>query len=154
MTNSPHNIYALEGHEGIDCCEDPTPAQCYHNCQKLSGDGDDEVDYTVRVWDIHRGICLRVLNIGTVDLVEYRSQNSNYAYQPCVVAFAPDGVRLATCMREGEKDAPVRVWDMTSDKDWLVLHHETEVSSVMFAPDGQYLVSVARFEKNCTSVEC
>ena len=56
-----------------------------------------------------------------------------------VVAFSPDGVRLAT----GSEDGTVRLWDVQSGKELAVLHHESGVSAVAFSPDGSRLATTA-----------
>jgi hypothetical protein len=53
------------------------------------------------------------------------------------VAFAPDGIRLATASDDGT----ARVWDVASGAELHTLHHQGSVEDVAFAPDGTRLAT-------------
>jgi WD40 repeat protein len=53
-----------------------------------------------------------------------------------VVAFAPDGTRLAT-----SDDRTARVWDVASGAELHTLRHQDRVEDVAFAPDGTRLAT-------------
>jgi WD40 repeat protein len=59
---------------------------------------------------------------------------------PGTFAFSPDCKRLAT----GLIDGTVKVWDLTSGQDTLVLNgHTNSVSGLAFSPGGHHLISAS-----------
>ena len=55
-----------------------------------------------------------------------------------MLAFSPDGASVAT----GASDGSVRLFDVDSETQTLVLHAPDAVRSVAFSPDGSLLASV------------
>ena len=81
-------------------------------------------DYTVRLWEVETGHCLRVLE-GHLDGV-----NS--------VAWSPDGRRALS----GSDDNTVRVWEVESGRTLGVLKgHTNSLWSVTWSPDGRRALS-------------
>ena len=81
-------------------------------------------DYTLRVWDLETGVCLRVLEGHTAAV---RS-----------VSVMPDGRRAVS----GSEDKTLRVWDLGTGVCLRVLEGHMEwVKSVSVTPDGRRAVS-------------
>jgi WD40 repeat protein len=82
-------------------------------------------DYTLRVWDLESGECLRVLEGHTNMVVS--------------VSITPDGKRAAS----GSWDETLRVWDLESGECLRVLEGHTYITSVSITPDGKKAVSTS-----------
>ncbi|MDQ2974882.1 MAG: WD40 repeat domain-containing protein [Acidobacteriota bacterium] len=80
---------------------------------------------------------IRILDGRTGDLL---AQCRCHKQKACVVAFSPDGKRLAS----GHQDGAVRIWRTTSGKEEKCRTiHETSVWSLAFSPDGQDLLAAS-----------
>jgi WD40 repeat protein len=77
----------------------------------------------VKVWDASTGGLLLTLR-----------GHSNIVWS---VAFSPDGQRLAS----GSEDKTVKLWDVSTGRQVLVLPHTSRVQSVAFRPGGKQFAS-------------
>jgi WD40 repeat protein len=82
------------------------------------------VNRQVRIWDVESGALIATL--------------PGQPTQIGAVVFSPDGASVAT----GAFDGSVRVFDVDSETQSLVLHAPDAVRSVAFSPDGSLLASV------------
>jgi WD40 repeat protein len=81
-------------------------------------------DQTIRLWDRHTGMCLKILQ-----------GHTNWIHS---VAFSPDGQLLASA----SSDQTIQIWDTaTGDRLKTLVGHYSHVWSVAFSPDGQFLAS-------------
>jgi WD40 repeat protein len=82
-------------------------------------------DYTIRLWDIDAGQCLKVLEGHTDQVLSVR--------------FSPVQQSLAS----GSQDRTIRLWDLqnTHYPFKTLLGHTDKVFSVCFSPDGRTLAS-------------
>lgn len=86
-------------------------------------------DGCVRLWEAATGRYLRELRAGSPVLT---------------LAFSPDGQRLAAAGGDWTLGEPcgIKVWDVTTGLEVQALQgHQNAVTSVVFTPDGRYLVS-------------
>ena len=83
-------------------------------------------DYTVKVWDVQTGECIRTLK-GHEEYVQS-------------AAFSPDGKRIVSA----SDDETVKVWDAQTGECIRTLEgHENFVNSAAFSPDGKRIVSTS-----------
>jgi len=83
-------------------------------------------DYSVKLWDIESGSCLRTFE-------GHRSYVRS-------VAFTPDG----TCILSGSQDKTLRLWDVMSGECLKVLDgSEFGINDIAISPNGQYAVSAS-----------
>jgi small GTP-binding protein len=88
------------------------------------------VDRTIRIWDAHRGECVRILKGHT---------NNVYSVQ-----WSRTGKRLASASR----DNTIRLWGTASGKPLQTLEGHTHmVTSVAWSPNGRHLAS-ASYDKS------
>ena len=78
----------------------------------------------VRIWDVETGALVATLPGQPAEIL--------------AVVFSPDGASVAT----GASDGTVRLFDVRSETERLVLHGPDAVRSVAFSPDGSLLASV------------
>ncbi|SHN47005.1 protein kinase domain-containing protein [Cryptosporangium aurantiacum] len=93
---------------------------------------------TIRVWDLHSGHCLRVIETQSAQIL--------------AVAFSPDG-RFAVSAEEEAEGSPwerpgfLRVWDLATGRCLHVLRgHERYVSCLQFSADARTIVSGGAFD--------
>ena len=111
----PALLRTLEGHKGHVSSISVTP----DGKRAVSS----SVDFSLRVWDLESGHCLRTL----ADTVCASS-----------LSVTPDGKRAVS----GSKDHTLRVWDLESGCCLRILEGHTEsVNSVSVTPDGKRAVS-------------
>ena len=87
-------------------------------------------------------ISQRVLDAATGKIVLQYKRHSDYVKS---VAWSPDSTYIAS----GSKDNTVRIWNATSEIDFLTMpytnvpyiKHTAPVRSVAWSPDGQYIAS-------------
>ncbi|MBW4661725.1 MAG: NACHT domain-containing protein [Drouetiella hepatica Uher 2000/2452] len=89
--------------------------------QELIASGSD--DQTIRLWNVHTGECLRVLE-GQRGWIQ-------------TIAFSPDGSLLAS----GSTDQTVKLWQVSTGTCLNTLEGHKEVRSVSFSPDGRQLAT-------------
>lgn len=66
-----------------------------------------------------------------------RATLSGHSRNTQAVAFHPDGRRLASCAYDGT----VRIWDLATEKQLMMLRHPNGVYDVAVSPDGTVLAS-------------
>jgi len=95
-------------------------------CVDLSSDGSlgasGSKDRKVRIWDLAKRKCIRVLN---------------HSASVSAVAIAPDKRRLLS----GTDDGVLTYWDITNGGEIKRLTHGQTVMGVVFTPDGKYAIS-------------
>lgn len=134
------------GHELASFSLTDNPSDIFAGCYAFSHDGQrlamgSRLDPEIRVWHVPQGKLLHVL-----EGHQKRGNGIN------VVAFSPDGTRLAS----GSTDNTARIWDLAKGKTvrklgdfdggfgirWPYLRgHECQVVSVAFSPDGKWLAT-------------
>ncbi|MEI6380720.1 MAG: WD40 repeat domain-containing protein, partial [Cyanobacteriota bacterium ELA615] len=81
-------------------------------------------DYTINIWDINTGECLKTLE--------------GHTHVIWSVAITPDGQSIVS----GSYDNTIKIWDINTGACIKTLEgHKNSVSSVVITPDGQYIVS-------------
>jgi WD40 repeat protein len=80
-------------------------------------------DRTVKLWDISTGTCLKTLE-GHTDIV-------------LTVDFSGDGKTIAS----GSADRTIIIWDISRENYYHLHGHSSQISSVNFSPDGNFLAS-------------
>jgi len=86
----------------------------------------------VDIWDVASGEKLCSL---TIDYPETRGHTKSITQ----VSFSADGELLAT----GSHDGTVRIWDVDTGQELKILNVGSWIGSVLFSPDGKYLVAGA-----------
>ncbi len=124
---------ALTGKEGVTFKQHKAPVLAVafspDGRRVASGDGGGEVF----VWEADTGKVIASRKLPT-EVVQGRQIHGGVRG----LAFAPDGTRLALALDQ----SAVRVWDLSGDKDALLLKgHGASVNGVAFRPDGKRLVS-------------
>jgi WD40 repeat protein len=92
----------------------------------VSGGGNLLAETAMQVWDLETGRCLFELD-GHTDAVTS-------------VSVTPDGRRVVS----GSRDETLRVWDLETGADPLILRHSDWVTCVSVTPDGRRAVSGSR----------
>lgn len=82
-------------------------------------------DGAVRIWEVPSGRLIRVLSGHEDDVLS--------------VAYAPDGVRLASASRDGT----ARIWEVSSGRCLRTLRHASTVYAAAFSPGGEHLVTAS-----------
>ncbi len=98
-------------------------------------------DGMIQLWDVATRKKLSTLR-GHIDLplqpLDKPVQRMFKKNRVLAVAFSPDGTRLAS----GSPDTTVRLWNMTGDRDSMLLQQHTGATNVLaFSPDGKTLAS-------------
>lgn len=84
----------------------------------------EEIDRTIRLWDVATG--------------KHKMTLTSHTGWITTLAFSPDGTLLASASTDGS----VRLWDTVTGKHKITLNdHKFQVFSVVFSPDSKRLVS-------------
>jgi len=127
-------IRTIEGHTGVIFKVRFSP-----NGQTiLTGAGDetladnalDEVDRTMRLWDVSTGEQLQLFEL-----------NSGFVR---AIAFSPDGQMAASGTWDSTFGGTIRIWDIAAGEEVQRLFgHTTPITALEFSPDGSQITSVA-----------